>query len=48
MYSVLQEERSIFWEIIVFVIVRKKVYKYICPIPKIVRDTAVSLYSTLD
>jgi hypothetical protein len=28
-----QEERSVFWEIIVSVILRKKVYMYMCPIP---------------
>jgi hypothetical protein len=42
-----QEERSIFWEITVSVILSKKLYMYMCPIPSGFRDTAISLYSTL-
>jgi hypothetical protein len=26
---------------------KQKVYMYMCPIPKVFRDTAISLYSTL-
>jgi hypothetical protein len=35
MYRVSQEERSVFWEIILVVsaILSKKVYMYMCPIP---------------
>jgi hypothetical protein len=39
-----QEERSIFWEVIVSVILRKKVYMYMCPIPNGFRDRDISLY----
>jgi hypothetical protein len=31
-YTVSQEERSIFWKVIVLVILSKKVYMYMCPI----------------
>jgi hypothetical protein len=41
-----QNEGSIFWKVIVLVILSKKVYMYICPIPKGFRDRAVSLYSS--
>jgi hypothetical protein len=40
-YVVSQEERSIFWEIIVSVILRTKVYLNMCPIPKGFRGRAV-------
>jgi hypothetical protein len=30
---VAQEERSLFWEVTVSVILSKKVYMYMCPIP---------------
>jgi hypothetical protein len=43
--QVSQEGRSIFWEVIVSVILSKKVYMYMCPIPNRVRGGAVSLYS---
>jgi hypothetical protein len=33
LYRVSQKERSIFWEVIVSVIPRKKVYMNMCPIP---------------
>jgi hypothetical protein len=46
LYRVSQEERSIFWEVTVSVILSKRVYKYICPIPNGFRDIAISLYST--
>jgi hypothetical protein len=42
------EERSIFWEVMVSVIVSKKVYMYMCPIANGFRDRAISLYSSLD
>jgi hypothetical protein len=45
-YRLSQEERSIFWEIIVSVIINKKVYMYMCPIPKGFRDRVISLYSS--
>jgi hypothetical protein len=45
LYSVSQEERSIFWEVIVSVILSKKVYVYMCPILNGFRDRAISLYS---
>jgi hypothetical protein len=41
-----QGERSIFGEVIVSVILSRKVYMYICPIPNGFRDRAVSLYSS--
>jgi hypothetical protein len=42
-----QEETSIFWEVTVSVILSKKVYMYMCPIPNGFRDRTISLYSTL-
>jgi hypothetical protein len=47
LYRVSQEEKSIFWEAKVSVILSKKVYTYMCPIPNGFRDGAISLYSTL-
>jgi hypothetical protein len=41
-----QEEKSIFREVIVSVILSKKVYMYMCPIPNSFRDRAISLYSS--
>jgi hypothetical protein len=38
--------RLIFWEITVSVILSKKVFMYICPIPNGFRDRAISLYSS--
>jgi hypothetical protein len=46
-YRVSQEERSIFWEVTISLILSKEVYMYMCPIPNGFRDTAVLLYSTL-
>jgi hypothetical protein len=43
-YRMSQEERSIFWEVIVSVILSKKVYMYMCPIPNGFRDRATSLH----
>jgi hypothetical protein len=45
-YRTSQEERTIFWEVIVSVILSKKVYMYMCPIPNGFRGTAISLYSS--
>jgi hypothetical protein len=39
-----QEVKSIFWEAIVLVILSKKLYMYMCPIPNGFRDRAISLY----
>jgi hypothetical protein len=47
-YRVSQEERSIFWEVIVSVILSRKVYTYMCPVPNGFRDRATSsVYSSL-
>jgi hypothetical protein len=42
--EVSQEERSIFWEVTVSVILRKEVYMYMCPIPNGFRNKSISLY----
>jgi hypothetical protein len=42
--QVSQEERSIFWEVIVSVILSKNVYMYMCSIPNGFRDRAITLY----
>jgi hypothetical protein len=44
-YRVSQEERSVFWEVIVSAILSKKVYMYMCPIPNGSPVRAISLYS---
>ena len=44
-YRVSQEEMSIFWKIIVSVILNKRVYMYMCPIPNVFQERAISLYS---
>ena len=41
MYRVSREERSIFWEVIVSVILSKKLYMNMCPIPNGFRDRAI-------
>jgi hypothetical protein len=41
-----QEESSIFWEVIVSVILSKKVHMYMCPILNGFRATIISLYSS--
>jgi hypothetical protein len=41
-----QEERSVFWEVIVSVILSRRVYMYMCPIPNGFRESAVSLYNS--
>jgi hypothetical protein len=43
-YRVPQEEMSVFWEVIVSVILSKEVYMYMCPTPNGFRDRAISLY----
>jgi len=40
-YRVSQEERSIFWEVIVSVILSKKLCMNMCPIPNGFRDRAI-------
>jgi hypothetical protein len=45
-YRMSQEERSIFWEVIVSVILSKKAYMYMHPIPNGFHDRAISLYSS--
>ena len=40
-YRVSQEERSLFWEVIVSVILSKNVYMNMCPIPNGFRDRAI-------
>jgi hypothetical protein len=40
-YRVFQEERTIFWEVIVSVILSKKLYMNVCPIPNGFRDRAI-------
>jgi hypothetical protein len=47
LYRVSQEERSIFWEVIISVILSKKLYMYKRPVPNGFRDRAISLYSTV-
>jgi hypothetical protein len=42
-----QEERSIYWEVTVSVILSKKLYMYICPIANGFRDKSTSLYSSI-
>ena len=44
-YSVSQEERSIFWEVIVSVILSKTIYMNMCPIPNGFRDRAIWMYN---
>ena len=39
--QVSQEERSIFWEVIVLVILSKNIYMNMCPIPNGFRDRAI-------
>jgi hypothetical protein len=45
--ALLREERSIFWEVIVSVILSKKLYMNMCPIPNGFRDRVIWLYSGL-
>jgi len=41
LYRVSQEERSIFWEVIVSAILSKNVFMNMCPIPNGFRDRAI-------
>jgi hypothetical protein len=41
LYRVSQEERTILWEVIVSVILSKKLYMNLCPIPNGFRDRAI-------
>jgi hypothetical protein len=41
LYRMSQEEKLIFWEVIVSVILSKNVYMYMWPIPTIFRDRAI-------
>jgi hypothetical protein len=45
-YRVSPEERSIFGEVIVSVILSKTVYMYMCPIPNGLRDRDISVHCT--
>jgi hypothetical protein len=45
-YRLSQEERSIFWEVIVSDILSKTMYMYMFPIPDSFQDRAISLYSS--
>jgi hypothetical protein len=47
LYRTSQEKRSIFWEVIVSVILSKNVYMNMCSIPNGFRDGAIWLYSGL-
>jgi len=44
-YRVSQEERSIFWEVIVSVILSKNIYMNMCPIPNDFQDRAIRMYN---
>ena len=44
-YRVYQEERSVFWEVIVSVILSKNVYMNMCPIPNGFWDRAIWMYN---
>ena len=46
-YRVSQEERSIFWEVIISVILSKNVYMNMCPIPNGFRDRAIWMYNRI-
>jgi hypothetical protein len=46
-YRMPQEKRSVFREVIVSLILSKKVYRYVCPVPNGFQDRAISLYSSL-
>ena len=45
LYRVSQEERSIFWEVIVSVILSKTFYMNMCPIPNGFRDRTIWMYN---
>jgi hypothetical protein len=41
------EKILIFWEVILSVILSKMLHTYMCPIPNLFGDRAISLYNTL-
>jgi len=45
-YRVSQEERSVFWDVIVSAILNKNVYMNMCPIPNGFRDRAILMYNS--
>jgi hypothetical protein len=45
-YRMPQEEKSMFWEVIVSVFLSRNVCIYMCPIPNGFRDRAISLYTS--
>jgi hypothetical protein len=45
--QVSQEERPVFWEVIVSAILSKKMYMYICPIPNGFRDRAMHVIARI-
>jgi NurA-like 5'-3' nuclease len=45
-YRMSQKERSIFWDVIISVILSKNLYMYTCLIPNRFRDKDISLYSS--
>jgi hypothetical protein len=45
-YMLFLKERSIFWEVIVSVILNKNVYIYMCTISNDFQDRAISLYNS--
>jgi hypothetical protein len=46
LYRVSQEKRPIFWEVIILIVLSKKVYLYMCPILNGFHDIDISLYSS--
>jgi hypothetical protein len=46
-YRVSQEERTIFWEVTVSVILSKKLYMNMCPIPNGFRDRAILVVESM-
>jgi hypothetical protein len=46
LYRMSQEERSIFWELIISAVLSKIVHMCMCPIPNSFRGTAILLYSS--
>jgi hypothetical protein len=46
LYRISLEERSLFWEVIVLVILSKNMFTYMCPISNGFRDRAISLYGS--
>jgi hypothetical protein len=46
-YRVSQEEKSVFWEVIISVILSRNIYMTMCSIPKSFRDTVIWLNCSL-